>query len=109
MRGATSAKWVVGAIVVALAATACSGGDDKGSADAKGGVFRLGLTEPTAIDPFNAQESEGSLVAHNLFTGLYNVEPNGKLTAGARGVRDHQRRRQGLDVQAQGRHQVHQR
>lgn len=80
MRGATSAKWVVGAIVVALAATACSGGDDKGSADAKGGVFRLGLTEPTAIDPFNAQESEGSLVAHNLFTGLYNVEPNGKLT-----------------------------
>lgn len=80
MRGAKSAKWVVGAIVVALSATACGGGDDSGKNAGKGGgVFRLGITEPTAIDPYNAQESEGSLVAHNLFTGLYEVEPNGKL------------------------------
>ncbi|WP_258024573.1 peptide ABC transporter substrate-binding protein [Streptomyces bambusae] len=78
MRGAKSAKWVAGAIVVALSATACGGGDDKGNS-ADGGVFRLGITEPTAIDPFNTQESEGTLVTHNLFTGLYKVTPDGKL------------------------------
>ncbi|MFE2874690.1 ABC transporter substrate-binding protein [Streptomyces roseus] len=80
MRGATSAKWVVGAVIVAMAATACGGGDDsKDSAGKGGGTFRLGITEPTAIDPYNAQESEGALVAHNLFTGLYSATPDGKL------------------------------
>ncbi|MER7436398.1 ABC transporter substrate-binding protein [Pseudonocardia alni] len=42
-----------------------------------GGVFRMGLTEPTAIDPYNVQESEGALVAKQLFTGLVQVRPNG--------------------------------
>jgi oligopeptide transport system substrate-binding protein len=42
-----------------------------------GGIFRLGITEPTAIDPYNVQESEGSLVAKQLFTGLVQVQPNG--------------------------------
>ncbi|MEV8525888.1 MULTISPECIES: ABC transporter substrate-binding protein [unclassified Streptomyces] len=82
MRGATSAKWVAGAAIIALAATACGGGGgDKSNSGAgkDGGTFRLGITEPVAIDPFNAQESEGSLVAHNLFTGLYNATPDGKL------------------------------
>ncbi|MEW2083727.1 ABC transporter substrate-binding protein [Streptomyces sp. NPDC005283] len=81
MRGAKSAKWVAGAAIIALAATACGGGDkdgDKGAGKA-GGTFRLGVTEPTAIDPYNAQESEGMLVAHNLFTGLYGVKVDGKL------------------------------
>ncbi|MCC3769213.1 ABC transporter substrate-binding protein [Streptomyces sp. UNOC14_S4] len=78
MRGVKSAKWVVGAIVVAMAATACGGSDSK--SDGKGGAtFRLGITEPTAIDPYNAQESEGSLVTHNLFTGLYKVNTDGTL------------------------------
>ncbi|QLE73769.1 ABC transporter substrate-binding protein [Streptomyces rectiverticillatus] len=78
MRGAKSAKWVVGAIVVAMAATACGGSDSKDSG--KGGaVFRLGITEPTAIDPVNAQESEGTLVARQLFTGLYGVNDDGTL------------------------------
>ncbi|MEU9300535.1 peptide ABC transporter substrate-binding protein [Streptomyces sp. NPDC048269] len=82
MRGATSAKWVVGAVIVAMAATACGGGDGdkKDNAGGKGGgTFRLGITEPTAIDPFNVQESEGALVAHNLFTGLYSATQDGKL------------------------------
>jgi oligopeptide transport system substrate-binding protein len=47
-----------------------------------GGVFRLGITEPTAIDPFNVQESEGIAVAHALFTGLINVGPDGKVGPG---------------------------
>ncbi|WP_327383448.1 MULTISPECIES: peptide ABC transporter substrate-binding protein [unclassified Streptomyces] len=78
MRGAKSAKWVVGAVVVALAATACGGGDgdkDKGSAD--GGVFRLGSTEPDTIDPGRAHESTGVLLANALFTGLYGNTPDG--------------------------------
>jgi oligopeptide transport system substrate-binding protein len=43
-----------------------------------GGVFHIGITEPTAIDSYNAQESEGSLVAHQLFTMLAKVDPKGK-------------------------------
>ncbi len=47
-----------------------------------GGVFRLGIVEPTAIDPYNVQESEGTLVNKALFTGLVNVEPNGDVIPG---------------------------
>lgn len=47
-----------------------------------GGTFRLGITEPTAIDPFNAQESEGILVAQTIFTGLISVDPNGEVESG---------------------------
>jgi len=47
-----------------------------------GGTFRLGITEPTAIDPYNAQESEGILVNKALFTGLVNVKPNGDVYDG---------------------------
>ncbi len=85
MRGVKSARWVAkvaGAAVVALAATACGGGDGKnGGAGESGDTFRLGLTEPVAIDPFNVQESEGGLVARNLFTGLYGVEVDGEIYA----------------------------
>ena len=45
-----------------------------------GGTFRLGLTEPTALDPYNSQESEGSLITHELFTQLAKVDPAGKTT-----------------------------
>ncbi|MFF4487260.1 ABC transporter substrate-binding protein [Streptomyces sp. NPDC001544] len=86
MRGAKSAKWVAGAIVVALAATACGGGDDNGGGNdsgkgsgKNGGTWRMGITEPVAIDPYNAQESEGILVADNLFTGLYDPTPDGHI------------------------------
>jgi oligopeptide transport system substrate-binding protein len=47
-----------------------------------GGVFKLGITEPTAIDSYNAQESEGSLVAHQLFTMLVKTDPKGKVESG---------------------------
>ena len=43
-----------------------------------GGTFRLGIVEPVAIDPFNAQESEGILVAEYLFTGLTHTTPDGE-------------------------------
>ncbi|MFF9346179.1 ABC transporter substrate-binding protein [Streptomyces sp. NPDC014734] len=82
MRGAKSAKWVAGAAIIALAATACGGGDGDKKDDAGkggGGTFRLGLTEPVSIDPVNAQESEGMLIARALFTQLYDVSTDGKL------------------------------
>ncbi|GAB2856410.1 ABC transporter substrate-binding protein [Streptomyces deserti] len=84
MRGAKSAKWVAGAIVIALAATACGGSDSNGGGEGKGsakagGTFRMGITEPVAIDPYNAQESEGILVADNLFTGLYDATKDGEV------------------------------
>lgn len=47
-----------------------------------GGTFRLGITEPTAIDPYNVQESEGALVAKQLFTGLVQVRPDGDVYDG---------------------------
>lgn len=47
-----------------------------------GGTFRLGITEPTAIDPYNAQESEGLLVTKALFTGLVDVKPDGTVIPG---------------------------
>ncbi|HEY0451167.1 ABC transporter substrate-binding protein [Actinophytocola sp.] len=98
------AAWLraaAGLTVATLVLTACSqkantgssnnagGGDAKPSSgwpqtaepqikDGKvGGTFRFAITEPTAIDPYNAQESEGILVAQNLFTGLIKVAPDG--------------------------------
>lgn len=47
-----------------------------------GGTFRFGIVEPTAIDPYNAQESEGLLVTRYIFTGLLNVEPDGTIVPG---------------------------
>jgi oligopeptide transport system substrate-binding protein len=68
---------------LALLGVACGGGSDKsadkdqkGAAEGakQGGVFRLGIVEPTAIDPYNAQESEGILVTKQLFTGLVDID-----------------------------------
>ena len=54
--------------------------DEPSTPGKPGGTFRLGLTEPTAIDPYNAQESEGSLVAHALFTQLSKTDFGGHVT-----------------------------
>lgn len=43
-----------------------------------GGTFRLGIVEPAAIDPFNAQESEGLLVTEYLYDRLTHTTPDGK-------------------------------
>ncbi|MGP9019657.1 ABC transporter substrate-binding protein [Streptomyces sp. BR1] len=42
-------------------------------------VFRMGITEPTAIDPYKAQEGEGILVCKALFTGLLALDEAGRL------------------------------
>ncbi len=70
-------------VLIALMGTACQSDDEPdapgattgtGTASAAagkpGGVFHMGLGEPVAIDPYNSQESEGNLVAQQLFVGL---------------------------------------
>lgn len=47
-----------------------------------GGVFRLGIVEPVAIDSFNVRESEGFSVAGNLYSGLVHVEADGDVVPG---------------------------
>ncbi|QDQ13484.1 peptide ABC transporter substrate-binding protein [Streptomyces spectabilis] len=85
MRGARSAKWVGGAIVIALAATACGGGDsgsdDKNRAIDKNGTFVYASGEPqNPLQPANTKEAYGSDVIHTLFTGLVDYTPGtGKL------------------------------
>ncbi|MFJ5551243.1 ABC transporter substrate-binding protein [Streptomyces sp. NPDC093225] len=85
MRGAKSAKLVTGAIVVALAATACGGNDGntgsaKGAVDPKG-VYSYQSSEPqNPLQPANAMEVGGGRIIKNLFRGLLDYDPaTGKL------------------------------
>ncbi|MER5776904.1 ABC transporter substrate-binding protein [Streptomyces sp. NPDC002039] len=69
MRGATSAKWVAGAVIVAMAATACS--TSKDNAGEGGGNITVQLGEPQhGLIGQNTAESEGAEVLNALFTGL---------------------------------------
>lgn len=85
MRGAKSAKWVAGAIVVALAATACGGGkSDGGSSDAKAvdpnGIFSVELGEPEKpLLTGDTMESNGSAVMAGLFSTLVDYKADGSL------------------------------
>ncbi|MET9469219.1 ABC transporter substrate-binding protein [Streptomyces sp. NPDC006544] len=84
MRGAKSAKWVTGAIVVALAATACGGGDDKATAKGEvdpNGIYSVEVGEPEKLlQPADTMESNGSIVLSGLFSQLVDYDADGKLT-----------------------------
>jgi oligopeptide transport system substrate-binding protein len=76
-------RWPALATVLALLFVACGGDGEKSAGEADtgaageprpGGVFRLGIVEPVAIDPYNAQESEGMLVNKQLFVGLTTLD-----------------------------------
>jgi oligopeptide transport system substrate-binding protein len=71
-----------------MVAAACGGGDDSaggpsgqpgGGATRAGGVFRVPIGEPRAIDPYNARESEGNNVTRRLFVGLVTYDGNPEL------------------------------
>ncbi|MFD8077547.1 ABC transporter substrate-binding protein [Streptomyces sp. NPDC059718] len=86
MRGAKSATWVAGAIIVAMAATACGGGGgDKGSSNDAGGVnpngkFSVEVGEPqNPLQPANTMESNGSIVVRSLFAQLVDYDPKGNI------------------------------
>ncbi|MFE9635511.1 ABC transporter substrate-binding protein [Streptomyces sp. NPDC006463] len=84
MRGAKSAKWVAGAIVVALAATACGGGDDKAAGKGEvdpNGIYSIEVGEPEKLlQPADTMESNGSIVMSGLFSQLVDYDADGKLT-----------------------------
>ncbi|KDN83295.1 peptide ABC transporter substrate-binding protein [Kitasatospora cheerisanensis] len=84
MRGASQAKWVVAAVAVALAATACgsssSDGASSGPVNAQG-TFSYQSSEPqNPLQPANAMEVGGGRVIKTLFKGLVDYDPStGKL------------------------------
>jgi peptide/nickel transport system substrate-binding protein/oligopeptide transport system substrate-binding protein len=78
MRGAKSAKWVAGAIVVALSATACGGGGSDSGDNKAGGQVKVQIGEPQhGLVPSNTYETEGAEVIHALFTGLVQFDEDG--------------------------------
>ncbi|CAL9298170.1 ABC transporter substrate-binding protein [Streptomyces olindensis] len=83
MRGAKSAKWVAGAIVVALAATACGGsGDDEGNNKGSGpaGYVSIDVGEPQKpLIPADTNETNGSYVIQALFTQLLDFDAKGEI------------------------------
>ncbi|MEW1723946.1 ABC transporter substrate-binding protein [Streptomyces sp. NPDC093109] len=88
MRGGKSAKWVVGAIVVALSATACGGGskdDDSSNSASKekgkpAGYISMDNGEPQKpLIPADTNESVGSNVIRSLFTQLLEFDKDGGI------------------------------
>jgi oligopeptide transport system substrate-binding protein len=47
--------------------------------DAADSIFRMAITEPTAIDPYRAQEIEGIGVTKQLFVGLLQIDQRQRL------------------------------
>ncbi|GAQ58624.1 peptide ABC transporter substrate-binding protein [Streptomyces acidiscabies] len=78
MRGATHAKWVVGAAAVALVATGC-GGDDNGGgggSGGSGGVLTASWGDPqNPLEPANTNEVQGGKVLDMTFRGLKRYDP----------------------------------
>ena len=64
--------------------TSSSGGSTTASGPVKGGKLSFYIGDVTAIDPYNAQESEGVQVAQSLFDSLTVVDPkSGKVKPAA--------------------------
>lgn len=80
MRGASSAKWVAIATVVALGATACGGGGDDGGSAKSDGIVSVEIGEPqNGLIPSNTYETEGNQVINALFTGLTKLGADNKV------------------------------
>ena len=80
MRGATQAKWVACAVSVALAATACGGGDgtsgSSGSGGGADGIVSSSWGDPqNPLEPANTNEVQGGKVLDMIFRGLKKYDP----------------------------------
>jgi oligopeptide transport system substrate-binding protein len=77
MRGAKSAKWVVGAAVVALAATACgSSNSDSNAGGSNDGIVRAWWGDPqNPLEPANTNEVQGGKVLDMIFMNLKEYDP----------------------------------
>ncbi|UGQ09454.1 ABC transporter substrate-binding protein [Yinghuangia sp. ASG 101] len=75
MRGLTRVKWLAGAGILALAATACGGGGNGGGSGAPSGYYTASSTEPqNLLQPANANETGGFYPLSMLFRGLYTYD-----------------------------------
>jgi oligopeptide transport system substrate-binding protein len=75
MRGAKSATMVIGAIAIALTATACGGGSSSGGAEK--GVVRAWWGDPqNPLEPANTNEQNGGKVLDMIFSDLKEYDPN---------------------------------
>jgi oligopeptide transport system substrate-binding protein len=83
-------RLAAGALCVSLLAAACGSSDKKDNVGGQtnttanasgktGGVFRIAIGEPSAIDPYNTRESEGTNVNKRLFVGLVTYDGNSEL------------------------------
>lgn len=75
-------------VVAAAAASGCTPTQSTTSQTtsnvAKGGTLKYYIGEPTAIDPYNAQESEGVQVTQSIFDSLTVIDPKtGKVAPAA--------------------------
>ncbi|MCC3769218.1 ABC transporter substrate-binding protein [Streptomyces sp. UNOC14_S4] len=71
MRGVARARWVVGAVAVALAAAGCGG-----TAGESKGVVRASWGDPqNPLEPANTNEVQGGKVLAMLFRGLKRYDP----------------------------------
>jgi oligopeptide transport system substrate-binding protein len=77
MRGATRARFAVGAITIALAATACSSGSSSSSGGSSGNgiVSALWGIPQNTLMPGNTNEINGGKVIQNILTGLISYDP----------------------------------
>lgn len=72
------------AAVVGCTPTTSSSSTGSTSAVTKGGTLNFFITEPVAIDPYNAQESEGVQVTQAIFDSLTAIDPTtGKVIPAA--------------------------
>ncbi|MFE0511974.1 ABC transporter substrate-binding protein [Streptomyces sp. NPDC058964] len=75
MRGAGHARWAAGAMVTALAATACGGGGGSGSGTT-GAVLSSSWGDPqNPLEPANTNEVQGGKVLDMIFRGLKRYDP----------------------------------
>ncbi len=79
-----SARLLVLVASIGLVAAACGSSDSSSSSPTTaggkaGGVFRVPIGEPSAIDPYNTRESEGTNVGKALFVGLVTFDGNADL------------------------------
>ncbi len=80
-----SARLLVLVASVGLVTAACGSDDSSSSSSATtvagkaGGVFRVPIGEPSAIDPYNTRETEGTNVNKALFVGLVTFDGNSEL------------------------------
>ncbi|WP_267243216.1 peptide ABC transporter substrate-binding protein [Streptomyces sp. PR69] len=85
MRGAKSAKWVAGAIIVAMSATACGSGDsgdskDKGDGNKPAGYVSIDVGEPqNPLIPADTNEANGGYAIRALFTQLLTFDGKGEI------------------------------